>query len=106
MSGVLLGAFILGWPANEIVLPVAVLAATGAMELEQGAVGMLSLGLSWEGALCTAIFFLFHWPCATTCLTIKKETGSTRWMLLAMALPTAVGGGLCAMIHGVCLLLG
>ena len=51
MSGVLLGAFILGWPANEIVLPVAVLAATGAMELEQGAVGMLSLGLSWEGAL-------------------------------------------------------
>lgn len=104
MNGALLGAFILGWPANELVLPVAVLAATGTME--EGAQGLMSLGLGWETALCTAIFLLFHWPCTTTCLTIKKETGSTRWMLLAMALPTAVGVGLCVMFHGICAFVG
>ncbi len=104
MSGVLLMGFILGWPANEIVLPVAVLAATGSLEMETTALGLSALGFDWEMALCTAVFFLFHWPCATTCLTIRREAG-TRWMLLAMALPTLVGVGLCMLIHGVCLLL-
>ena len=99
MSGVLLAAFILGWPANEIVLPVAVLAVTGSLELEATALGLAPLGFDWEMALCTAVFFLFHWPCATTCLTIRRETGSTGWMLAAMALPTAIGMLLCILIH-------
>ncbi len=100
MSGVLLTAFILGWPANEIVLPVAVLAVTGNMQMETTTLGLSALGFDWEMALCTAVFFLFHWPCATTCLTIRRETGSLRCTLAAMALPTAVGVGLCLLIHG------
>jgi ferrous iron transport protein B len=103
MNGILLAAFILGWPANEIVLPVAMLAVSGTLDLEATALG--SLGLSWETALCTALFFLFHWPCATTCLTIRRETGSTKWTLAAMALPTAVGAILCMLVHGLFRLL-
>ena len=98
MSGPLLLAFILGWPANEIVLPVAMLAVTGSLRME--AVDLASLGLNWQTALCAAVFFLFHWPCATTCLTIRRETGSIRWTLLAVLLPTAVGAALCLILNG------
>jgi ferrous iron transport protein B len=103
MNGVLLAAFILGWPANEIVLPIALLAVSGTLDLEATTLG--ALGLTWETALCTALFFLFHWPCATTCLTIRRETGSVKWTLAAMALPTAVGAALCILVHGLFRLL-
>ena len=46
-------------------------------------------------ALCTILFSLFHWPCSTTCLTIAKETRSVKWTLLAMAIPTGLGMGMC-----------
>lgn len=109
MSGVVLAAFLLGLPANEIVLPIVVLAVTGTFQLDAGgtelASALLLAGFNWEMALCTAVFFLFHWPCATTCLTIRRETGSTRWMLFSIALPTAVGMVLCMGIHLVCSLL-
>ena len=52
-------------------------------------------------ALC-----LLHFPCGTTCLTIRRETGSRRWTLLAMVLPTAVGMAVCMLIHGAFGLLG
>ena len=99
MNGALLVAFVLGWPANEIVLPVAALAVSGALELGNPALGPEILGMDWRMALCTAVFFLFHWPCATTCLTIRKETGSVKWTLLAAALPTGVGILLCAVLR-------
>lgn len=106
MSGVILGAFLLGFPANEIVLPIVVLAVTGTFQLDAGdaalSMALQSVGFGWEMALCTAVFFLFHWPCATTCLTIRRETGSTKWMLFSMALPTVVGMVLCLAIHLVC----
>ena len=106
MNGVLLAAFVLGFPANEIVLPIAVLAVTGTLQLDaEGAAlaaALGTMGFDWEMALCTAVFFLFHWPCATTCLTLRKETGSVKWMLFAMALPTAVGVVLCGAIHLIC----
>lgn len=109
MSGVILGAFLLGFPANEIVLPIVVLAVTGAFQLDAGnaelASALQSVGFGWEMALCTAVFFLFHWPCATTCLTIRRETGSTKWMLFSMALPTVVGMALCLTIHLICSLI-
>ena len=41
------------------------------------------------------IICLFHFPCSTTCLTIKKETGSIKWMIYAMAIPTIIGILLC-----------
>jgi ferrous iron transport protein B len=103
MSGVVLLGFILGTPANEIVLPIVVLAASGVygIETETGALvtGLAGAGFTVETALCTGIFFLFHWPCATTCLTIYRETKSLKWTLGAMALPTAVGVLLCMIVH-------
>ena len=54
---------------------------------------------TWQNSLCTIVFFLFHWPCTTTLMTIKKETGSLRWTLLAILLPTAFGAALCALLN-------
>ena len=104
LDGVILMAFLLGLPANEIVIPIMLSAY-----LQQGTLmetgSLLSLrellisqGWTSVTALCTLIFMLFHWPCATTLLTIRKETGSWRWTVLAAALPAAVGLGLCFLI--------
>lgn len=49
-------------------------------------------------AICTMIIFLIHWPCSTTCLTIKKETGSLKWTLIAILIPTLIGFGLCFVV--------
>ena len=51
------------------------------------------------------LFSLCHWPCSTTLLTIKKETGSTRWMALSALLPTALGALLCMAVNGLARLL-
>ncbi len=105
MDGVILTAFLLGWPANEIVLPVMLMAylATGSLvQLEDfTALGALLTqhGWTWVTAACTMLFSLFHWPCATTCLTLYKETGSLKWTGLAMVLPTALGLGLCFVLR-------
>lgn len=103
LSGVILAAFLLGFPANEIVLPIILLIVSGGfgLETETGALatGLLAAGFDFETALCTALFFLFHWPCATTCLTIFRETGSKKWTALAVLLPTAIGAGLCMAVH-------
>lgn len=101
LDGVILMAFVLGWPANEIVLPVMLMAylATGSLvEFDDlAALGALlrSHGWTWLTACCTMLFSLFHWPCSTTCLTVYKETGSVKWTALAILLPTALGLGLC-----------
>ena len=103
LSGTILLAFLLGTPANEIVLPMVVLITSGSFHLttEAGslAVGLQSAGFDFEMALCTAIFFLFHWPCATTILTIHRETGSGKWTLLSVLLPTAVGAVMCICVR-------
>ena len=101
LDGVILMAFILGWPANEIVLPVmlmAYLASGSLVEFDDlAALGALLTehGWTWLTACCTMLFSLFHWPCSTTCLTVYRETGSVKWTALAIALPTALGLGLC-----------
>lgn len=101
MDGTILTAFLLGWPANEIVLPVMLmgyLAQGTLVDLGQlPALGALlrANGWTWLTAVCTMTFSLFHFPCSTTCLTIRKETGRLRWALLAAALPTALGLALC-----------
>ena len=63
-------------------------------------------GWTWVTAVCTMLFSLFHWPCSTTCLTIYKETGSVGWTALAVALPTALGLGLCLIAATAARLLG
>ena len=104
MDGVILMAFILGLPANEIVIPIIIMAYTSQGTLiEPGNLSdlhtlLISQGWTWVTALCTMVFFLFHWPCSTTLMTIKKETGSLKWTCLSILLPTACGVILCMAI--------
>lgn len=97
LDGVLLTAFILGSPANEIVLPLAVMAYTAQSFMpELGALSdlrtlLVQNGWTWATAVSTLLFSLLHWPCTTTLLTVYRETGGKRWTLLAALLPTAFG---------------
>ncbi len=101
LDGVLLLAFILGFPANEIVLPIAIMAYTaGGTLIEMDNLLLLrellvQNGWTWVTAVNVLLFSLMHWPCSTTLLTVKKETGSLRWTALAFLLPTAVGVIVC-----------
>lgn len=112
LDGVILAAFILGFPANEIVLPIAVMAymQTGSVAalpaLSELRELLVSHGWTWITALCMLVFSLFHWPCSTTLLTVKKETGSLRWMLVAAVLPTLSGFIICFIISTAAKLLG
>ena len=58
-------------------------------------------GWTYVTALCTMIFSLMHWPCSTTCLTIKKETGSWKWTFLSMLIPTVAGAIVCFIIRSI-----
>lgn len=101
LDGAIFMAFLLGWPANEIVLPILLMAyLSGGTLVETGdltALGPLlrEHGWTWITAVCTMLFSLFHWPCSTTCLTIWKETHQMKWTLLAVLLPTALGLSVC-----------
>ena len=112
MDGVLLLAFVLGFPANEIVLPIAVMGylAQGSMSDALGLAQMHALltanGWTWTTAVSAVLFFLLHWPCSTTLWTIRRETGSTKWTLLAALLPTALGMALCAAFTALARLIG
>ncbi len=101
LDGVILIAFILGLPANEIVLPIiimaymsqgSILALDSLTEMKQL---FVSNGWTWVTAISTMLFSLMHWPCSTTLITIKKETGSLKWTALAFLLPTAIGVLVC-----------
>lgn len=106
MDGVILLAFLLGFPANEIVLPIAVMIySMGGSLTELGELSALRPLLAENGwtavtALCVMLFSLCHWPCSTTLLTIKKETGSAKWTALSALLPTALGALLCMAVNG------
>lgn len=97
LDGVILLAFILGFPANEIVIPIIIMAYTAQGSLTEISSPVLikelfaKNGWTWMTAVSTMLFSLMHWPCSTTLLTIKKETGSFKWTLLAAAIPTAAG---------------
>lgn len=97
MDGVILLAFILGFPANEIVVPIIIMAymSTGSI-LELDSLSQLkelltNNGWTWITAVSTMIFTLMHWPCSTTCLTIKKETQSLKWTVVSFLVPTVFG---------------
>ena len=104
MDGVLLAAFVLGFPANELVLPLALMAYCSAGVLRDpadlAALGEVLRANGWTEvtAVCAVLFTLFHWPCSTTCLTIARETRSVKWTLLSIALPTAMGTALCVCV--------
>lgn len=101
LDGFILLAFILGFPANEIVVPILIMSymATGKMiEFDElSALGELLRNNGWTylTALNMMLFSLLHWPCATTLLTIKKETNSTKWTVLGFLIPTAIAFIVC-----------
>ena len=112
LDGVILIAFLLGFPANEIVIPIIIMAylSTGSL-LELGDLAQLhSLlidhGWTWVTALCTMLFSLMHFPCGTTCWTIRKETGSWKWTAVAFLLPTLTGIAVCFTVATGARLLG
>ena len=112
LDGVILTAFALGWPANEIVVPVMLMAYLSAGTLTElgdlAALRTVLVSQGWTGvtAVCTLLFTLFHFPCSTTCITVYRETGSLRAAAAAFALPTALGLALCFVVAGVGRMLG
>ncbi|MEE0898274.1 MAG: ferrous iron transporter B [Acutalibacteraceae bacterium] len=108
LDGVILLGFILGFPANEIVLPIILMIYLTATNLTQvpdiGAISEILLNNGWtvSTAFCTVIFSLFHWPCATTVLTVKKETKSFKWTAISVLFPTLIGFLACVLINGIC----
>jgi ferrous iron transport protein B len=101
MDGVILLAFILGLPANEIVFPIIIMSYTaqsGITRTEDLSVLreiLIENGWTWLTATNVMLFTLMHWPCSTTILTIKKETGSLKWTLVSFAVPTIAGFLIC-----------
>jgi ferrous iron transport protein B len=93
LDGIILMAFILGLPANEIVLPIMIMSylSSGTM-LELDSLHALRAlladnGWTWLTALCMMLFSLLHYPCGTTILTIYKETKSIKWTVLSVLMP-------------------
>lgn len=97
LDGVILTAFILGMPANEIVIPIILMAymAKGTMVPFDNLIALKDIlinnGWTVITAVCTILFSLMHWPCSTTLLTIKKETGSWKWTAVSVVIPTVCG---------------
>lgn len=105
LDGVILLAFLLGFPANEIVVPIMIMAymASGSMndisDLHVLKALFVDNGWTWVTAICTMMFCLVHFPCATTLLTIKKETASWKWTILSFVIPTILGILLCMAVN-------
>ncbi len=107
LDGVILMAFILGLPANEIVIPIIIMAymAQGSIlefdSLAQLKELLVANGWTWITAICTMLFSLMHWPCSTTLITIHRETGGWKWVFASFLIPTLCGFVLCTLFAGV-----
>lgn len=105
IDGVILLAFILGFPANELVMPLIVMgylsSGTIASGVDFASFRALLLANDWtvQTALCTLVLTVAHAPCSTTCLTILRETRSAKWTLAAVLIPAGIGLALCILIH-------
>ena len=104
LDGNILSGFILSFPANEIALPIMAMGYSGGELSELGSIAETALlfsenGFDFTNAVCTLIFFLFHWPCATTLITIQKETKNIKWTILSAAVPLLLGFSLCFAIN-------
>ena len=105
IDGVILLAFILGFPANELVMPLIVMgylsSGTIASGVDFASFRALLLANGWtvQTALCTLVLTVAHAPCSTTCLTILRETRSAKWTLAAVLIPAGIGLVLCILMH-------
>lgn len=101
LDGIILLAFILGLPANEIVMPIIIMAYMSSGNIidlsNLTSLKQLLTANNWTfiTAVSTMLFSLMHWPCSTTLLTIKKETGSLKWTILSFLIPTITGFTVC-----------
>lgn len=101
LDGYILTAFILGIPANEIVLPIILMCYLKGGTLvnieDTIQIGQILIQNGWTmlTAMNVMLFTILHFPCATTLLTVKKETGSLKWTLISFAIPTICGVVLC-----------
>lgn len=101
LDGYILVAFIFGMPANEIVLPIILMCYLGTNSLtdisDYTSIGEILKQHGWTiiTAINVMIFTVLHFPCTTTLLTIKRETGSLKWTVLSFILPTVCGIVIC-----------
>ncbi|MFV0250225.1 MAG: nucleoside recognition domain-containing protein [Bacilli bacterium] len=107
MDGEILLAFILGFPANEVIFPILIMIYQSSSHLSQidrlNTIRDLLIDNNWtmKTAVIVLIFFLVHFQCSTTCLTIKKETNSIKWTVIGFLIPTIVGIFLCFILNTV-----
>ncbi|MBR4874421.1 MAG: ferrous iron transporter B [Clostridia bacterium] len=107
LDGIILMAFILGFPANETVIPIMLMAyLSGGALTEITDLEQLKMILSQNGwtnltAINVMLFSLMHWPCSTTLMTIKKETGSLKWTFASAIIPTVIGVLMCILTTSV-----
>lgn len=112
MDGYIIMAFLLGLPANEIVIPVLIMSylAAGSLTdlscLDQLRLMLVGQGWNWLTVVCVMLFSLNHFPCGTTLLTIYRETRSLKWTAAAFLIPTLTGIALCFVVAGSARLLG
>lgn len=105
IDGVILTALFLSFPANEIFLPIILMSYSSGVTLtEYSTISELGLLLTQNGwvpltAICAILLCLFHFPCSTTCLSIKKETGSILWTFISMLIPLGIGLALCFIVN-------
>ncbi len=107
LDGEILTSFVLGIPANEIVLPIVLMTYSDNKELlsieSAEIISKILMENNWsiKTAICFIMFSVFHFPCATTLITIYKETKSIKWLLLSFVLPTALGVIICTIINNI-----
>ena len=105
MDGVMMCAFILALPAAEIIIPLMIMgySADGMLASAEAVGDVISVFVSagWDSVtvLCAIVFTLVHWPCSTTVITVKRETGSVKWAALSALIPTFMGYSLCVLIN-------
>lgn len=111
VDGVILMAFILGFPANEIVIPIILMSymsvgtLTDYSSLTQLFELLTANGWTLTTAICTIILCIMHSPCSTTCITIYKETKSIKWTAVSILTPVLIGMALCFIVNSISLLV-
>ena len=107
LDGYILTAFILALPANEIVLPIILMSYMSGGNLVQiedlGSISNILISNGWTilTAINVMLFCLMHFPCSTTLISIKKETGSWKWAGLSFIIPTVCGIIACMITTGI-----
>lgn len=105
MDGVILLSFILGWPANETVIPIMLMIYLSQNSLSNAfspqQIREILVMNGWTGATgwSVLLFTMMHWPCSTTVLTTYRETKSVKWTAVSVLLPTLFGIAVCASLH-------